>query len=237
MRVGQEIMDGAYEPGTWAQALAAAKGNRELAIADYATRRMEGLTQERNEAASKRKQMESRRLNSCYGVRTVQDILKGMGGSAVLNLPRPKLAFIWMLLLLVGTAGSFAALSKLSMISIPETMNVPILSLGLGIMMVLVTKMLGLFLSPFTLRWVWGQGLVAVCAASCITSMLLGAKLMMINPNDSTLHSVLVRITPGVSHGDVDDSDQPIAAHSIQGNTEMPTQVSLSESNKAIAEK
>ena len=206
-RVGEEVINGRFEPGTWARALASVKGNREDAVAVYAKRRILDLTKERTTAAAKHESLEKRRLRACYGVKTVQDILKGMGGSSkAMNLPRPRLPMMGVLLLMLGTTGSFAALTKLSIITVPAGLHhwIPLIALGVGFSTAVATKMLGLVLPPFTLRWVWGHGLIAACAATCIASMLLGAKLMSRNPDDPTLYAVITKITPGLAHREIE---------------------------------
>ena len=74
-RVGQEILRDELEPGAWATALATSAGNHQEALACYARIRIRKLAVERRSRQAKSRSFEARRLNTCLGIKTVQDRL------------------------------------------------------------------------------------------------------------------------------------------------------------------
>ena len=74
-RVGQEILRDQLEPGAWATALAASGGEKQDALAVYARIRIRKLSAERRTRQAKSRSFEARRLTTCLGIKTVQDLL------------------------------------------------------------------------------------------------------------------------------------------------------------------
>lgn len=183
-RVGQEILEAEYEPGTWARALSSAEGDHEAVIAEYARLRISQLMRAQTKDRNKTESLEQRRLNACLGVKTVKDILNGIGKVGVVNIPRPRVPWIWMLLMVLGVAGCAATLTRMAIGEIPEVLRIwmPIFSLGCGVMVVLVMILSSQFFSRAFVAWAWGPGIVGLSSMVCVGSLLLGTKLMMDNP-------------------------------------------------------
>jgi hypothetical protein len=183
-RVGQEILKANFEPGVWARAMAKAQGDQETAISEYARLRISQLMRAQTEARGKTDALEQRRLNACLGVKTVKDILNGIGKVGVVNIPRPRVPWIWMLLLVLGVAGCCASLTRMIMGEIPDALRllVPIFSLGCGVAVVLLMIFSSQLFSRAFVAWAWGPGIVGLSSVVCIGSLLLGTKLMMDNP-------------------------------------------------------
>ena len=112
-QVGQEIIQNKLEPGAWANALAASGGKRQEALAAYARIRMQQVTAQSRVRRAKALSLEARRLNTCLGIKTVQDLLNRSNRGGQLNLIKPRLSVIWLAILLVGSAGSVASVGRL----------------------------------------------------------------------------------------------------------------------------
>jgi hypothetical protein len=183
-RVGQEILKGEYEPGTWARAMSLVKGDHEAVTAEYARLRISQLMRAQTKDREKTESLEQRRLNACLGVKTVKDILNGIGKVGVVNIPRPRVPWIWIMLMVLGVAGCVASLTRMAIGEIPEMLHfwMPVLSLGCGVMVVLVMILSSQFFSRAFVAWAWGPGIVGLSSMVCIGSLLLGTKLMMDNP-------------------------------------------------------
>lgn len=183
-RVGEEVLKRDFEPGIWAQALASVSGRRDEALAAYSRLRIAQLVERRKRANERAEAMEFRRLNKCLGVRTVRELLNGMSRVGAVNLPRPKLPFLWLLLMVVGIAGCLAALVRLfgGDLSVMLAERLPFASIGVAIVLVAGFTLVSRFLSTSTLSWLWGDGVMAACGLVCIGSFLMGAKLLIKNP-------------------------------------------------------
>ncbi|MEM1085717.1 MAG: hypothetical protein AAGI48_16535 [Verrucomicrobiota bacterium] len=183
-RVGREILRQDFEPSLWARALATAKGDQDAIVAEYARLRITQLSQSKTTAKKKTDSLEERRLNACLGVKTVQDILNGVGRVSVEDIPRPKAPWIWMLLLVLGLAGCTSTAARLLMGEIPEALRLwmPIFSLSVGLGTVVVMVLCSQFFSRAFVTWAWGPGIVGLASIFCLGSLLLGTKLMMKNP-------------------------------------------------------
>lgn len=183
-RVGQEILKSEYEPSIWARALSSAEGDHEAVTAEYARLRISQLMRAQTKDREKSESLEQRRLNACLGVKTVKDILNGIGKVGVVNVPRPRVPWIWMILLVLGVAGCAASLARMVIGEIPEALRLwmPIFSLGCGVMVVMIMILSSQFFSRGFVAWAWGPGIVGLSSMACLGSLMLGAKLMVDNP-------------------------------------------------------
>lgn len=178
--VGQEILHQRLEPGAWATALAASGGRREDALAAYARIRMQQLATRQRQRRAKARSFEARRLTTCLGIKTVQDLLQRSNRGGQLNLVKPRLSWVWLAILLVGSAGSVASLGRLLGGRVPERLEgmVPVIALFCGVIAVGGVLLLRAMLPK---RWVmlgWNSGLLAVCTVACFGSLCFGAKLV-----------------------------------------------------------
>ena len=220
-RVGEEILKGEYEPSTWARALAKAQGDQEAVAAEYARLRISQLMRARTKAREKNDSLEQRRLNACLGVKTVKDILNGIGKVGVVNIPRPRVPWIWMLLLVLGVAGCFASFSRMLIGEIPDALRLwlPICSLGCGIAVVVVMVLSSQFFSRALVAWAWGPGIVGLSSVVCFGSLMLGAKLMVDNPFVQTARAEVRVESPSMADelGETAywDQDNGLKAHSL----------------------
>jgi hypothetical protein len=183
-RVGQEILRDQLEPGAWATALAASGGKKQDALAVYARIRIRKLATERRTRQAKSRSFEARRLNTCLGIKTVQDLLNRSNRGGQLNLLRPKLSVVWLLILLIGSTGSMACLVRLLEPLMPDRFE----RLALFSAPVLGIAAVGLALLSRALlpkNWVmqgWNSGLALVGSVACFGSLYLGAKLVARTP-------------------------------------------------------
>jgi hypothetical protein len=178
--VGQEILHGRLEPAAWATALAAGGGRKQDALAAYARIRMQQASTRRRLRRDKAKSFEARRLTTCLGVKTVQDLLRRSNRGGQLNLIKPKLSFVWLAILLVGSAGTVASLGRLLGGHLPERVAawLPAAALLAGIGVVAGVLGLRAFLPK---RWVmlgWNLGIMTACTVACFGSLCFGAKLI-----------------------------------------------------------
>ncbi|MCW1914485.1 hypothetical protein OJ996_12930 [Luteolibacter sp. GHJ8] len=183
-RVGQEILRDQLEPGAWATALAASGGKKQDALAVYARIRIRKLANERRTRQAKSRSFEARRLNTCLGIKTVQDLLDRSNRGGRLNLIRPKLSVIWLLILMLGCTGSMACLARLLEPFMADRFEKPALFAApfAGIAAV-GFALLARALMPK--NWVmhgWNTGLSFVGAMACFGSLYLGAKLVARTP-------------------------------------------------------
>ncbi|MGB6219602.1 hypothetical protein [Haloferula sp.] len=183
-RVGHEILRAEYEPGTWARALAMVQGDHEAVAAEYARLRISQLMRVQTRTREKTESLEQRRLNACLGVKTVKDILNGIGKVGVVNIPRPRVPWIWMMLMVLGVAGCCATLTRMMVGEIPDALRiwVPVFSLGCGLVVVIAMILSSQFFSRAFVAWAWGPGIVALSSMACLGSLMLGVKLMVDNP-------------------------------------------------------
>ena len=178
--VGQEILRERLEPAAWARALAASGGKKQDALASYARIRMQQVASHRRLRRAKSQSFEARRLTTCLGIKTVQDLLQRSNRGGQLNLIKPRLSYVWLAILMMGCSGSVASLGRLMGRFLPESMGVwlPGFALLCGIAAVAVVLGLRALLPK---RWVmlgWNSGLALVCSLACFGSLALGAKLV-----------------------------------------------------------
>jgi hypothetical protein len=178
-RVGQEIIQNRLEPAAWATALAGG-GKRQDALAAYARIRMQQISTERRIRREKAKSFEARRLTTCLGIKTVQDLLQRSNRGGQLNLIKPRLSMVWLGILLVGSAGAAASVGRLLGDLVPDRLEpwVPAMALLCGLAAVGGVLVLRAFLPK---RWVmlgWNTGFTAVCTLACFASLCFGAKLI-----------------------------------------------------------
>ena len=133
-QVGQEIIQNQLEPGAWANALAASGGKRQEALAAYARIRMQQVTAQSRVRRAKAQSLEARRLTTCLGIKTVQDLLNRSNRGGQLNLIKPRLSVVWLFILLVGSAGTVASTGRLLGDMLPDRFErwIPVAALICG---------------------------------------------------------------------------------------------------------
>jgi hypothetical protein len=179
-RVGQEIIQNKLEPGAWATALAASGGKRQEALAAYARIRMQQVAAQSRVRHAKAQSLEARRLNTCLGIKTVQDLLNRSNRGGQLNLIKPRLSVVWLAILLVGSAGAVASVGRLLGDVLPDRLErwLPAMALICGASAVAGVLMLRALLPK---RWImlgWNTALTTVCTMACFASLCFGAKLI-----------------------------------------------------------
>jgi hypothetical protein len=122
-QVGQEILRQRLEPAAWARALAASGGKKQDALAAYARIRMQQVAAHRRLRRAKSQSFEARRLTTCLGIKTVQDLLQRSNRGGQLNLLKPQLSYIWLAILMLGCSGSVASLGRLLGGFLPESIS------------------------------------------------------------------------------------------------------------------
>lgn len=183
-RVGQEILRNTLEPGAWATALAASGGKRQDALAVYARLRIRQLVSERESRHAKARSFEARRLTTCLGIKTVQDLLDRSNRGGRLNLVRPKLSLTWLTILMVGSTGTIACAARLLANVLPGRlehyllMSAPLVGLA-----VVFAALLSRIILPKS--WVmqgWNTGLYLAGTVACFGSLFFGAKVVARTP-------------------------------------------------------
>jgi hypothetical protein len=197
-QVGQEIIRNELEPAAWATALAASGGKRQEALAAYARIRMQQVTVQRSRHRAKAQSLEVRRLNTCLGIKTVQDLLNRSNRGGQLNLIKPRVSLVWLSILLVGSAGAVASVGRLLGERVPDGLEVwvPALALLCGVMAVAGVLMLRALLPK---RWIllgWNTAFTTVCSLACFASLCFGAKLIA-----RTSPDVIQKIAAGPAAG------------------------------------
>lgn len=192
--VGQEILRDRLEPAAWARALAASGGKKQDALAAYARIRMQQVASHRRQRRAKSQSFEARRLTTCLGIKTVQDLLHRSNRGGQLNLLRPRLSYIWLSILMLGSSGSVASLGRLMGRFLPDSVGawLPAIALLCGIAAVGGVLCLRTLLPK---RWVmlgWNTGLAFVCTLACFGSLGLGMKLIA-----RTSPDVIQKLTTG----------------------------------------
>ena len=210
-QVGQEILKDRLEPAAWASALATSGGKRQDALAAYARIRMQQLAARNRMRRAKARSFEARRLNTCLGIKTVQDLLDRSNRGGQLNLVKPQLSWIWLGILFVGSAGTIASLGRLLGDFLPDRLErwIPVIALVCGSMTVAGTLVLRAMLPR---RWVmlgWNFGMTTACTMACFGSLCFGAKLISKTPPE-----VIQRIT-----------SRPAATVPDRANVEAPVLV------------
>jgi len=203
-QVGQEILRQRLEPAAWARALAASGGKKQDALAAYARIRMQQVAAHRRLRRAKSQSFEARRLTTCLGIKTVQDLLQRSNRGGQLNLLKPQLSYIWLAILMLGCSGSVASLGRLLGGFLPESVSMwlPGIALLCGIAAVAGVLCLRAILPK---RWVmlgWNTGLALVCTMACLGSLALGTKLVA-----RTSPDVIKKLTAG----DPGEIQQPAA--------------------------
>ena len=194
--VGQEILRERLEPAAWARALAASGGKKQDALAAYARIRMQQVASHRRLRRAKSQSFEARRLTTCLGIKTVQDLLQRSNRGGQINLVKPRLSYIWLAILMLGCSGSVASLGRLQGRFLPDSVAawLPAIALLCGIGAVAFVLSLRALLPK---RWVmlgWNTGLGLVCTMACFGSLALGAKLI-----SRTSPDVFQKLTAGES--------------------------------------
>jgi len=183
-RVGQEILRNTLEPGAWATALAASGGKKQDALAVYARLRIRQLASDRESRHAKAKSFEARRLTTCLGIKTVQDLLNRSNSGGRLNLVRPKLSLAWLMILMVGSTGSVACAARLLANVLPGRMeNYLLMSAPLVGLAVVLAALLSRMVLPKS--WVmqgWNTGLCLAGTVACFGSLFFGAKVVARTP-------------------------------------------------------
>lgn len=188
-QVGREILESRLEPGAWATALAESKGRKQEALAAYTRIRVRQLTKIHRMQKVKNRSFESRRIAKCMGdnetreaiARTIQDMLhNSRSDGSTKNYFKPKVSFLWLMLLFIGTAGSVASLCRMLVPRFPEHFNHPpvLIAALAGVATVWGALVLRYFLPK---RWValgWNTGIVVACNLVCLCSLFLGTKLI-----------------------------------------------------------
>lgn len=187
-QVGREILESQLEPGAWATALYESGGKRQEALALYARLRVRALTKHRRVRLEKVKSFESRRLVHCMGdkatrellAKTIQDMLQSSRRGRSLNFMKPKLSFLWLFILFVGSAGTVASFGRLFSVHLPELLihSLTPVALFAGVGSVSAALLLRYCLPK---RWImlgWNTGLIAVCNLVCLSSLFLGTKVI-----------------------------------------------------------
>ncbi|WP_035612104.1 hypothetical protein [Haloferula sp. BvORR071] len=183
-RVGQEILRDDLEPAAWATALATSGGKRQEALAAYARIRMRKLANERQTRQAKSKSFEARRLNTCLGIKTVQDLLNRSNQGGRINLLRPKVSVIWLLLLMIGSTGSIACLARLLEPVMPDRFESAALFSApvAGLAIVIFAMVLRALLPKHWVMQGWNTGIALVGTMSCFGSLYFGTKLIARTP-------------------------------------------------------
>lgn len=188
-QVGREILESRLDPGAWATALAETKGRKQEALAAYTRIRVKQLTKVHRMQKVKNRSFESRRIAKCMGdnetreaiARTIQDMLHNTRrDGSTRNYFKPKVSFLWLMLLFIGTAGSVASLCRMLVPRFPEHFNHPpvLIAALAGVATVWGALVLRYFLPK---RWVmlgWNTGIVVACNLVCLCSLFLGTKLI-----------------------------------------------------------
>lgn len=179
-QVGQEILRNRLEPAAWANALAVSGGKRQDALAAYARIRMQQVSSQHRLRRAKSQSLEARRLTTCLGIKTVQDLLNRSNRGGRLNLAKPRLSFAWLSILLVGSAGSAASVGRLLGDRVPDRIEswVPAIALVCGGIVVAGVLTLRAFLPK---RWImlgWNNAIATACTVACFGSLCFGAKLI-----------------------------------------------------------
>jgi hypothetical protein len=187
-QVGREILESRLEPGAWATALYEAGGKRQEALALYARLRVRKLTKQRRIRLAKVRSFESRRLAKCMGdnetremiAKTIQDLLVSTRRNQSQNFFKPKLSILWLFVLFLGTAGTVAALGRLLINDIPDSLASPqtLVPLLAGVGAVWGALVLRHFLPKRLVMLGWNTGLVVTCNVLCLTSLFLGTKVI-----------------------------------------------------------
>lgn len=178
--VGQEILENRLDPGTWATALSASGGRRQDALAAYARIRIQRLSTHQRLRYAKVESFESRRMTKCFGVKTVQDLLMRSNHGETLNFLKPRLSFVSMMILFIGSAGCIGALGRLLGTVLPESLaeTLPMVAMLCGLLAVASAVTLRMTLPK---RWImlgWNTGLLCVCTMACFGSLVFGVKLI-----------------------------------------------------------
>ncbi|GAA5484566.1 hypothetical protein [Haloferula sargassicola] len=181
-RVGQEVLSQNFDPATWARALTAVKNRKDEALATYSRLRIVQLMERRERELDRLRKTEFRRLNQCLGVRTVRELLDGMSRVGRGNLPRPKIPFLWLALLFVGSSGFAAAALRLLNLTFEAESILPIIAVSFAGVVTLLILAVGRFSPSHVVHWLWGEGVTVACMVACAGSLMMGTKVMLRTP-------------------------------------------------------
>lgn len=179
-QVGQEILENRLDPGTWATALSSSQGKRQEALAAYARLRIQQISSRRRNQHKKWKSFDSRRMATCFGVKTVQDLIERSNPSKQLNYLKPQLSVVTLFIFGIGSAGGVGALSRLLGEYLPTSLApaVPAVAIVVGLVAVAIALTLWFTLPK---RWImlgWNTGLTFACSVACFGSLMGGVKLI-----------------------------------------------------------
>ncbi|MEK7949124.1 hypothetical protein [Luteolibacter soli] len=194
-QVGQEILRDRLEPAAWARALASSGGRKQDALAAYARIRMQQVAAHRRMRRAKSQSFEARRLTTCLGIKTVQDLLQRSNRGGQMNLLKPQLSYVWLAILMLGCSGSVASMGRLLGGFLPTSVSAWLPGIALLCGISAVGGVLGLR-ALLPKRWVmlgWNTGLALVCTMACFGSLALGTKLI-----SRTSPDVIQKLTNGV---------------------------------------
>ncbi|WP_367875165.1 hypothetical protein [Luteolibacter sp. Populi] len=225
-RVGQEILRDDLEPAAWATALATSGGKRQDALACYARIRIRKLASERQTRQAKSKSFEARRMNTCLGIKTVQDLLNRSNRGGRLNLLRPKVSVIWLFILLLGSTGTLACLARLLEPLIPDRFEkLALLAAPVaGLAIVLGSMILRAMLPKHWVMQGWNIAMAMTGTMACFGSLYLGSKLIGRIPQPAILQEATAPRTP----------PQPAATTPVIPNAVLVKPGSLAASTQAI---
>ena len=201
-QVGQEILQNRLDPATWATALSASGGKKQEALAAYARLRIQGVETHRKLRTEKVKSFEYRRINKCFGVKTVQDLLQRAQPNRQMNFVKPRLSIVSLSILFVGSAGGIGALGRLHGSGLPDSLSngLPFVAMLCGLVIVAAATMLRYMLPK---RWImlgWNTALLGACTIACFASLLGGVKLIAraapCEAADESVTPVAVMIAP-----------------------------------------
>lgn len=185
-QVGREILEGRLEPAAWAAALVEAGGKRREALAAYTRIRARKLGELHRVQHQRDMSLDVRRVAKCMGdtearnelARSIQELIESERRDGPLNYIKPKLSVLWMTILFVGSTGTAALLGRLFAGRLPDIAQAAPFAPALGLLVVLCAVALRFGLPK---RWVmlgWNSGMVAACNIVCLSSLLLGAKMI-----------------------------------------------------------
>lgn len=179
-QVGQEILENRLDPATWATALSVSGCKKQEALAAYARIRIQAIATHRRLRTEKVKSFEFRRISTCFGVKTVQDLLQRAHPNRQMNFVKPRLSIVLLSILFVGSAGGIGALGRLHSSGLPDSLSssLPFLAVLCGLVIVAAATTLRYMLPK---RWImlgWNTALLGACTIACFASLLGGVKLI-----------------------------------------------------------
>ncbi|MCW1914486.1 hypothetical protein OJ996_12935 [Luteolibacter sp. GHJ8] len=173
-----EIFRNELEPALWSSALSWSGGVRETALVEYARLRVRQLSIERPPAS---RVFEGRLLKAGRRIRSAQDLLALVNRGDAGNLPKPKLSFAGLFLLMLGTSALAASASPLyapRFLNQAELEVLPFTPL-VGLVAVLFAMVSRAILPKARVRQDWNHWVAIVGILACIGSFCIGSKLII----------------------------------------------------------